>query len=84
MKDIYSSIVSNFHKYFKNSPNITISLLFSRISDVRIEWINIIKKHQPLNEDRRLYVCDLHFTPEMIIRHVSKTILRKNAVPIFE
>lgn len=61
---------------------VTNSLIKSfRITVARKEWINIIKQHQSINENHKLYICDLHFNPEDIKVKNSKTSLLKNAVP---
>lgn len=53
-----------------------------RIHDGRKDWINIIRRHQSINESGRLlFICDLHFNPSDIQKHRTKTVLQKNAVP---
>lgn len=53
----------------------------SRIRDNRSEWINLIKNQQILDENRKLYICDLHFTLNDKQKSNQKWVLRKNAVP---
>lgn len=55
-------------------------LLFS-IHDGRKDWINIIKENQSLNENHRLFVCDLHFNPNAIVKGKKNTILKKGETP---
>lgn len=54
---------------------------FYTVNDGRKSWIDIIKNHQPINENIQLYVCDLHFNPSDIRMGRTKSTLRRGAVP---
>lgn len=53
----------------------------SRINGSRSEWICLIKNQQTLDEDRKLYICDLHFALNDMQKSNKKWLLKKNAVP---
>lgn len=41
----------------------------------------MIKNHQSLNENHRLYVCDLHFNSEFLQVSNKRCTLKKGAIP---
>lgn len=57
--------------------------LFSR-RVARGEWLDAIKKHQTLSENRHLYICDVHFDLNDICKRERNSTVRKGAVPKLE
>lgn len=54
----------------------------SRIKGSRSEWKTLIRNQQILDENRNLYICDLHFKATDLQKSNGKFLLRKNAVPM--
>lgn len=45
------------------------------------EWVDVIKRHQPISENSQIYICDLHFDLNDICKGKTKSTVRKGAVP---
>lgn len=52
-----------------------------RINEKRIQWIEIIERHQLLKKDAKLYICDLHFNQNDVHKKGKISVLQKNAKP---
>lgn len=49
----------------------------------RQKWIPMIQKHQTLNLNQTIYICDLHFNPNDLYRHGDSLRPKKNVSPQF-
>lgn len=53
--------------------------LFFRITTERQEWIKVIQSKQTLDTEKKIYICELHFDPNDLVRN-GKNLRPKNGV----
>lgn len=59
------------------------TLMVFRVKEDRAEWKRVIQNHQPLNDKRIAYICDLHFHESDLRFKDGKCIgTKKNALPL--
>lgn len=56
-------------------------ILLHRVNNEK-EWLDFIKKYQPIVENTQIFICDLHFNLNDIRIGKTKCTVRKGAVPI--
>lgn len=52
-----------------------------RITENRKQWIQMILAHQDLNINKDIYICDLHFHQNDLIKNGSRISLKPCALP---
>lgn len=56
--------------------------IFRIKGDNRREWMTIIRAHQSINDQKAVYICDLHFNESDLIKNGKNIRPKKNAMPL--